>query len=214
MRWQRLLLAAALLAPADAWAGGVLLEVRHDGVKVIRNEAPAARERRLSERLLAAPTPQLAELIERHAADKGLDPRLVQAVMQAESGYNAKALSVKGAIGLMQLMPDTARELAVTDPWDPDQNVRGGATYLKRMLEMFSDDLDFALAAYNAGPNAVLEHAGVPPYAETQEYVRRVRCLYDGDCPGTSTSTVDGRKVTIVRDGNGGIILTTSGPGG
>lgn len=208
-----LLLTAALL-PSTAVAGGVLFEVRPDGVKVIRNEAPAARERRVSGRLVAAPTARIAELIERFAAEHDLDPRLVQSVMQAESGYDPKALSTKGAIGLMQLMPATARELAVDDPWDPEQNVRGGVAYLKRMLETFSDDLDFALAAYNAGPNAVLEHAGVPPYAETRAYVAKVRCLYDGDCPGTSTTTIGGRKVEIVRDGKGGIVLTTSGPGG
>lgn len=214
MRFERVLLAAALLALPTVATAGVLIEVRADGVTMIRNEPTAARERRLSGRLLAAPSAKLAELIERFAGEHDLDPRLVQAVMQAESGYNAKALSTKGAIGLMQLMPATARELSVADPWDPEQNVRGGVTYLKRMLDLFSQDLDFALAAYNAGPNAVLEHAGVPPYPETRAYVEKVRCLYDGDCPGTSTTTMGGRKVEIVRDGNGGIILTTSGPGG
>ena len=206
-------LATPLVAPSSAAAGGVLIEVRADGVKVIRNEAPASRERRLSGRLVAAPTTRIAELIDRYAGEHDLDPRLVQAVMQAESGYDASALSTKGAIGLMQLMPDTARELAVADPWDLEQNVRGGVAYLKRMVEMFSNELDFALAAYNAGPNAVLRYAGVPPYAETRDYVRKVRCLYDGDC-GEGEPSVAGRKVNIVRDGNGGIILTTSGPGG
>jgi len=214
MRLLGTLVAAALLLPANGWAGGVLFEVRADGVKVIRNEAPAARERRTAGRLVAAPSARIAELIDRYAAEHDLDPRLVQSVMQVESGYDAKALSNKGAIGLMQLMPGTARELAVADPWDPEQNVRGGAAYLKRMLETFSGDLDFALAAYNAGPNAVLEHAGVPPYAETRAYVEKVRCLYDGGCAGTSTTTMGGRKVQVVRDGKGGIVLTTSGPGG
>jgi len=214
MRFERVLLAAAVLALPTVATAGVLIEVRADGVTMIRNEPTAARERRLSARLLAAPTTKLAELIERYAGEHDLDPRLVQAVMQAESGYNPKALSTKGAIGLMQLMPATARELSVSDPWDPEQNVRGGVTYLKRMLDLFSQDVDFALAAYNAGPNAVLEHAGVPPYPETRAYVEKVRCLYDGDCPGSSTTTMGGRKVEIVRDGNGGIILTTSGPGG
>lgn len=213
MRLERFLLVAALAAPSSAYAGGVLIEVRQDGVKMIRNEAPAARERRLSERLVAAPSPQITALIERFADESDVDPRLVQAVMQAESGYDARALSAKGAIGLMQLMPETARELAVSDPWDPAENVRGGVVYLKRMLDLFSHDLDFALAAYNAGPNAVLDHAGVPPYTETRNYVRKVRCLYDGDCSEVAPS-VAGRKVKIERDGKGGIILTTSGPGG
>jgi soluble lytic murein transglycosylase-like protein len=213
MLTQRAILVAALLASPAALAAEVLIEVRADGTQVIRNEAPAARERRLSARLLAAPTQRIAELIERYAGEHDVDPRLVQAVMQAESGYNVKALSTKGAIGLMQLMPQTARELAVGDPWDPEQNVRGGVAYLKRMLDLFSQELDFALAAYNAGPNAVLQYAGVPPYAETRHYVRKVRCLYDGDC-SEAAQMVGGRKVRIVRDGQGGIILTTSGPGG
>jgi len=213
MRLERVLLVAALAAPPSAHAGGVLLEVRQDGVKVIRNEAPAARERRMSERLVTVPTPQIAEYIDRYAGESGLDPRLVQAVMQAESGYDPRALSAKGAVGLMQLMPETARELSVADPWDPEQNVRGGVAYLKRMLDLFSHDIDFALAAYNAGPNAVLDHAGIPPFAETRDYVRKVRCLYDGECAELAPSFA-GRKVRIERDGQGGIILTTSGTGG
>ena len=205
---------ACALSVSPALAGETRIVVREDGVKMIMNEPSAARARRLADRLYPIPFPAMAEAIERHAADRALDPKLVRAVVQVESGYNVDALSNKGAMGLMQLMPGTARELAVDDPWDPEQNVRGGVTYLKRMLSMFSDDLDFALAAYNAGPNAVLEHAGIPPYAETRAYVAKVRCLYDGDCPGSSTTTMGGRKVQVVRDGKGGLVLTTSGPGG
>jgi soluble lytic murein transglycosylase len=205
------LLLAGLCAAAPL-AAEVKLDLRSDGVKVIRNEPAEARERRLSARLLPPPTPELAASIERWSAERDLDPRLVQAVMQAESGYNSRALSNKGAIGLMQLMPETALELAVEDPWDPDQNVGGGTAYLRRMLDAFSGDVKFAVAAYNAGPNAVVRHAGVPPYAETREYVRKVLCLFEGECGEGEPS--EGRKVYIVRDAQNRIVLTTSGPGG
>jgi len=190
----------------------VELGQRADGVKVIRNEPSKTRAWRLSARLMPIPTRKMAELVERMASEGDLDPRLVQAVMQVESGYNPRAYSNKGAIGLMQLMPATARELAVGDPWDPEQNVRGGVAYLKRMLDLFSGDLDFALAAYNAGPNAVLEHAGIPPYAETRSYVRKIRCIYDGECDEGENR--DGGKVYMRRDANNQIVITSSGPGG
>lgn len=114
------------------------------------------------------------ELIERHATDQGVRPELVRAVIQVESGFNARARSVKGAMGLMQLMPATAAELGVQNPWDPAQNIRGGVTYLARLLDRYKDER-LALAAYNAGPGAVDRYGQqVPPFRETQDYVRKV----------------------------------------
>lgn len=107
------------------------------------------------------------------AATYALDPKLVEAVAWRESRFRPNALSEKGAIGVMQLMPGTARDLGV-DPHDPAQNIRGGALYLRRMLSTFDGDLRLALAAYNAGPGAVRKHRGVPPYAETQAYVTSI----------------------------------------
>jgi soluble lytic murein transglycosylase-like protein len=112
-------------------------------------------------------------LIESHASRTGVDPSLLRAVMQVESGGMPHSLSKAGAAGLMQLMPGTAAGLGVTDPFDPEQSVRGGSDYLRQMLDRFGD-VNLAVAAYNAGPEAVEAHGGVPPYPETQQYVRRV----------------------------------------
>ncbi len=199
-----------VLAASPLAAGPVKLEVRADGTKVMVNEPGDSRARRLAERLISPPTAELLGLIEQHASDRDLDPRLVQAVVQVESGYNARALSNKGAMGLMQLMPGTARDLAVEDPWDPVQNVRGGTAYLRQMLDRFGD-LDLALAAYNAGPEAVVRHAGVPPFEETRNYLRKVYRLLRGDDGG---EVLDGRRVLIQRDENNRIRMTTAGLGG
>lgn len=108
--------------------------------------------------------------IEAAAARYDLSPAFLDAVVRAESGYAPDAVSPAGAIGLMQLMPGTARDLGV-DPRDPRQNILGGAAYLRQLLDRFDGDIDRALAAYNAGPGAVERHAGVPPYRETRAYV-------------------------------------------
>ena len=123
--------------------------------------------------------PDVARLVDAVAPAAGLEPRLLLAVISAESGFRARAVSPKGAQGLMQLMPATARRLGVSDPFDPEQNVRGGARYLVELLRMFNDDLRLALAAYNAGENAVLRAGrAIPPYPETQQYVARVMERY------------------------------------
>ncbi|KAB2959719.1 MAG: lytic transglycosylase domain-containing protein [Thermoanaerobaculia bacterium] len=204
-----LVLAAALAAPA--FAGKVEISVRQDGVRVMKNEPAESRARRLAQRFVEIPDGRLADLIERWAFERDLDPQLVRAVVQVESGYNPRALSNKGAMGLMQLMPATARELDVADPWNPEQNVRGGTAYLRRMLDRFGE-LDLALAAYNAGPEAVLQHAGVPPFAETRDYVRKIFCLLDGGC--SESRELDGRPVKIERGPDNRIRLTTTGAGG
>ena len=119
-----------------------------------------------------------AEEVNQAARRYNLDPALVRAVIHAESGFNAQARSPKGAIGLMQLMPATARSLGVANPRHPRENIHGGARYLADLLVQFKNDVALATAAYNAGPQAVQKYAGVPPYAETQVYVQRVRILH------------------------------------
>ncbi len=119
----------------------------------------------------------VARAIDAGARHAGLDPALVAAVVQAESGGNPNARSAAGAQGAMQLMPDTARALGVVDPYDPMQNVRGGADYLRSLLDRFGD-LKSAIAAYNAGPGAVARYGGIPPYEQTRVYVDRVMEAY------------------------------------
>src|SRR5918999_1673922 len=119
---------------------------------------------------------QYQSLIEEHATRNDVNADLVRAVIQAESAFNPRAVSPKGAMGLMQLMPGTAAEYGVLDPFDPVDNVRAGVKYLKRLLDMYSGRVELALAAYNAGPGAVKKYGGtVPPYRETRNYVAKIR---------------------------------------
>lgn len=121
----------------------------------------------------------LSAMFTEAARTHGVDPRLVAAVASRESAFNVRAQSSVGACGLMQLMPATARFLGVGDIFDPRENVLGGARYLRTLLDTFDGDLDLTLAAYNAGPGAVQKYGGVPPYRETQNYVRGVRAAYE-----------------------------------
>lgn len=127
----------------------------------------------------------MIELIQSNARKYGVDPKLINAVIKNESGYNLNAKSPAGAIGLMQLMPETARELGVSDPGDPAQNVEAGTKYLGQLLGKFNGNVVLALAAYNAGPGAVSNYGGVPPYKETNKYIMNVLDTY---LPNNSTT--------------------------
>ena len=126
---------------------------------------------------LSSASNETTRFIQEAAAKYGLDSRLVAAVAEAESSGNQSEVSDAGAVGVMQLMPDTAAALGV-NPYDEKQNIEGGAHYLKQMLDTFGGDMKKAIAAYNAGPQAVKDYGGVPPYAETQNYVNKVLDLY------------------------------------
>lgn len=127
----------------------------------------------------AADSP-LSSLIDRSAQQHGVDPGLVRLVVQKESNFNPQAVSPKGAMGLMQLMPGTAALLGVQDPFNPAQNIDGGVRYLKQCLERFDNNVCLALAAYNAGPENVAKYQGVPPFAETRNYVANIVREYTG----------------------------------
>jgi soluble lytic murein transglycosylase-like protein len=158
--------------------GGGEVTVSSDVVmNIVPNEIVSEGESNLSRLPLL---PQLNAVISPAAERYGLDPRLVAAVIMVESSGDAKAVSRKGARGLMQLMPHTAKMLGVGDVFDPAQNVEGGVRYLKDLLDRHEQDLPRALAAYNAGPSAVARYGGIPPYPETQKYVKRVLELYEG----------------------------------
>jgi soluble lytic murein transglycosylase-like protein len=127
-----------------------------------------------------APRDRFEPLIREHATRHALRVELVRAVIQVESGYNPRARSPKGAMGLMQLMPATARQLGVRNPFDPAENIRGGCAYLRQLLDRYQGNEELALAAYNAGSGAVDRHGhAIPPYQETREYVRKVSRLTD-----------------------------------
>jgi soluble lytic murein transglycosylase-like protein len=138
----------------------------------------------------------------------GVPERLVQAVIRAESAFNPHAVSVKGAQGLMQLMPETASMLGVRNSFDPQQNIDGGVRHLRGLIDRFGSDLPMALAAYNAGEKAVVTYRGIPPFAETRDYVTRVLYYYDG-----STNGLAGAPTAVYRTvGDDGTTIYTNIP--
>ena len=147
--------------------------------------------------------------IEQAAARHNVDPNLVRAVVKVESNFNPNAVSRKGAMGLMQLMPSTARSLKVNNPFDPEQNVDAGVRHLKQLLENYGGNVDLTLAAYNAGSGAVARSAGVPHFAETQNYVRRITNLYYGGFD-LSPSGPRHDPVRVQRDARGVLYISNT----
>jgi soluble lytic murein transglycosylase-like protein len=180
-----LALAAALLTPLSAQAqiyawrdvnGTLVLSDRKLSNGAVTYAVPDAPTIRATTPLVAVKYRDKFEpLVQEHARRHSLRPELVRAVIQVESGFNPLARSPRGAMGLMQLMPKTAAELGVRDAYDPAENIRGGCTYLRKLLDRYDGNEELALAAYNAGAEAVDRHGKtVPPYRETRDYVKRV----------------------------------------
>jgi hypothetical protein len=141
------------------------------------------------ERIAYKDTEYYRGIIHEKASKYNLDPSLVKAVIKTESNWNERAVSRKGAIGLMQLMPSTASDMDVRNPFNPEENIEGGVKYLRYLLERFNGDLTLALAAYNAGPKWVDKFGVVPPITETKQYVKKVLSLYNGSSPYSLTAT-------------------------
>lgn len=135
-------------------------------------------------------------IVEEKAKKHNLDPKLVKSVIRAESNWNHRAVSPKGAMGLMQLMPQTANLMGVSNPFDPEQNIEGGIKYLRHLLTRFNGNLTFALAAYNAGPKTVERKGGIPSIPETINYVQRIMGDYTGVMPMVSIPLLNGPKST------------------
>jgi soluble lytic murein transglycosylase-like protein len=143
--------------------------------------------------------------IESAAARHGVDPNLVRAIIKVESNFNPHAVSRKGALGLMQLMPRTAQSMNVTNAFDPAQNVDAGVRHLKSLLDNYNGDLELSLAAYNAGSAAVQRNKGVPPYRETRDYVRKITGLYLGGSPfGRPVAA----QIRVTRDPEGHLVYS------
>lgn len=194
----RPLLTAAVLGVifAASAAADVKLVVRSDGSKVIVNEGRASSSDAIPEsalQWLARQRDRRSEFdpfIERHAARYGVDPVLVRAVILVESSFDPATVSHKGARGLMQLMPGTAKRFNVREIHDPDENIRGGVAYLAFLLDLHPNDLTRVLASYNAGENAVARYRGIPPYRETRQYVQKALTVYYGRPWGASSIEV------------------------
>lgn len=190
-----LVLSALILVVAAPANGAVKITVKKDGTKLIYNSGGrsgthgnltwlASRHDRRS---------KYDPIIETYAAKYAVDPTLVRAVIQVESDFDPLTVSHKGARGLMQLMPATAKRFGVTKVHDPEQNIHGGVRYLAYLLELFGD-MPRAPAAYNAGEGAVMKYGGIPPYQETSTYVVRAMTVYYGRPYGSGAMTIAGRR--------------------
>jgi soluble lytic murein transglycosylase-like protein len=196
---------AQIYTRKDANGNWVLSNDPRDGVRRTAILTPLSG--RAATPLLRSLSSSFDPLIWQHSSQQGVRPDLVRAVIQVESAFNPLAVSPKGAMGLMQLMPATAARFGVVNAFNPAENIRAGVGYLKQLLTRYENNEELALAAYNAGPLAVDRHGSrIPPYRETQDYVRRINALGGTATriPGTNTykwvETIDGKEVVHYSD--------------
>lgn len=167
----------AIAPEARGQVGGIALVANAQGQQVYINVSPATKRGSTTPRLPSS-HPLIQRIVQKAAQRASVDPKLVDAMIQVESGYDPRAVSPKGAMGLMQLIPSTAQDFGVDNPFDPRQNIRGGVAFLRALLDRFSGNVPLSLAAYNAGPNRVAQDGGIPAIPETERYVRKVTRLY------------------------------------
>lgn len=213
-----LVLAVTVPAPAQVYSYTdskgrlVLTDVPGRGRKMVSGSRSTATDTaETASAPLAARDREIDRLVVKYAAAYDLEERLLRAVIKAESDFDHKAVSHKGAMGLMQLMPETGKEYGVRDFFDPEENIRAGARHLRKLLDRYFGDYELALAAYNAGETAVEKYNGIPPYPETREYVRKIMRMVRGDNyqPGKRDT---GRTIYRYVDEQGRICITNVYP--
>lgn len=169
-----------------AWAGEIVSITDEHGRKIFINAGEARAKGGLATSAIqpvkadnaSLPPPEINDLVEQTASRHQIDPQLVHAIIKVESEYDPRAVSRKGAMGLMQLIPETAQRFGVENPFNPKENIEGGISYLKYLLDLYRGDLSLSLAAYNAGEGAVQRFGGIPSFVETRNYVRKVTDIY------------------------------------
>jgi soluble lytic murein transglycosylase-like protein len=190
---QNLSMANPVVTPAGLQVGGMdpsgvtFEKLLSDKMKIAQEEAKSVSEISVAQAAegsgkagsLAAGSNDFNEIIRDASQKYGVDEKFIKSIIQQESGFNPKATSWCGAMGMMQLMPETAKDLGVKNAYDPRDNIMGGVKYIKEQLDRFGGDKRKALAAYNAGPGAVMKFGGIPPYKETENYVRNIMATYE-----------------------------------
>jgi soluble lytic murein transglycosylase-like protein len=185
-----------LSLPRPARAEGIVCITDEYGRKIFINTSEPRAKGELATRALplvgagnaSLPPREISHLVEQTASRLQVDPQLVHAIIKVESEYDPKAVSRKGAMGLMQLIPETAQRFGVENPFNPKENIQGGVSYLKHLLDLFGGNLSLSLAAYNAGEGAVQRFGGIPSFAETRDYVQKVTNIYQSGSPQAGTN--------------------------